>query len=202
MICFWLRAWPCASAPVCQFLLLSALLGVTQGEQEAKNTVAITPQRQAPSSAESLFYRTDSLDCRATLNRLSRFTPASYAVVPTPVNMVDPVPIKSVAWVRSGPPARLIPSPGPCRRPRRALRWPLGESLPSGNIDAVMARRVSHRPVVRERGVEEGICCFWYLTTGWDRPSTPSSRWCWVQISGYRLAGRRLQGQPVITDTT
>lgn len=94
--------------PLRKTCLLSALPGITQADRVTKKKRAREkccgrvepPQGQAPSSAERLFDGQDSLDCQATLNRLSRFTPASYAVVPRPVNMVDPVPINP--WLGSG----------------------------------------------------------------------------------------------------
>lgn len=164
LVCFF-PPWPYCPWPL--LLRQSASSGSSQPSwashrvsRERKYCSHPSPEASSQLCRE-LIYRTGSLDCRATLNRLSRFTPASYSVVPTPVDMVDPVPIISVAWVRSGRPARLTPSTGPCRRPRRALRWPLCESLPSGNVGAVLARPVSHRPTVRERGVRGEICCVW-----------------------------------------
>lgn len=77
----------------CAGLFLSALLGVTQSEQRSENTGTIPPNGQAPSSAESLLPDRQPRLSSFFQQTHSRFTPASYAVVPTPVNMVDPVPI-------------------------------------------------------------------------------------------------------------
>jgi hypothetical protein len=157
----------------------------------------------------------DSLDCQANLNRLSRFTPAGYAVVAHPVQHGPSRPRKSTSqllgllWVRSGPPAGLTPSTGPCRRPRWAPRWPflvwarashsLALTCAESFREVLVTRPLLGRPRAR------GFCGRFVASSndgGGIGPRHHLLRWRWALISGCRLAGRRLQGQPVITDTT